>query len=122
VPDRPDLLAEEVRCFGFNGPPAKPKWIDDDTAQHLLETVIASANVTPSERAAAINEVLEAWTPIRAALEPKVTDRSRRLERAHKDIRSSVDLGRRGTSVAKHFPPDLLGLFVLLPVPQGVRP
>jgi superfamily II DNA or RNA helicase len=121
VPDRRDLLAEEVRCFGFSGPPAKPKWIDDDEAQRLLETVRPSANITPSERAAAIAEVLNGWTRIRAALEPKVTDRSRRLERAHKDVRSSVDLGRRGTSVARHFPPDLLGLFVLLPVPQGVR-
>jgi hypothetical protein len=121
VPDRPELLAEEVRCFGFSGSPAKPKWIDDDEAQRLLETVRPTANITHSDRTSAIQEVLNAWKPIRAALEPKVTDRSRRLERAHKDVRSSVDLGRRGTSVARHFPPDLLGLLVLLPVPQGVR-
>ena len=122
VPGRRDLLAEEVRCFGFSGPLNKPKWLPDEEAQRLLETSRSAANITPADRTAAIREVLEAWPPVRAALEPKVTDRSHRLEQAHKRVRASVSLGKRGTSVARHFPPDLLGLLVLLPVPQGVRP
>jgi hypothetical protein len=122
VPERRDLLAEEVRCFGLSGPLNKPKWLPDEDAQRLLETARSEANINPADRAAAIREVLDAWPPIRAALEPKVTERSHRLEQAHKRVRASVSLGKRGTSVARHFPPDLLGLLVLLPVPQGVRP
>jgi hypothetical protein len=95
--------------------------LPDDEAQSLLETARSTANISPADRTAAIREVLDAWPPIRTALEPKVTDRSRRLEQAHKRVRASVSLGRRGTSVARHFPPDLLGVFVLLPVPPGVR-
>jgi superfamily II DNA or RNA helicase len=122
VPDRRDLLAEEVRCFGFSGTFKNPKWLADEEAQRLLETARSVANITPADRTAAIREVLDAWPPVRAALEPKVTERSHRLEQAHKRVRASVSLGKRGTSVARHFPPDLLGLLVLLPVPQGVRP
>jgi hypothetical protein len=121
VPGRRDLLAEEVRCFGFAGAAADLKWISGEEALRLLETARSAANMTPAERAHAIREVLDAWPRIRAALESQVNDRARRLEDTHKRVRDSVKLRRRGTSVARHFPPDLLGVFVLLPSPQGVR-
>ena len=121
VPERRDLLAEEVRCFGFTGSIRNPRWISDNEAQQLLETARPSANLATADRTAAIQEVLDGWAPIRAGLDPRVAERARRLELAHKDVRSSVDMARRGTSVARHFPPDLLGVFVLIPVPQGVR-
>jgi hypothetical protein len=122
VPERSDLLAEEVRCFGFRGsPPGKLVWLPDHDAQHLLETASPAKNISPQERKAALVEVLDQWSALRAALEPIVTVRSRNLELAHRRIRKSANLRRRGTSVGKHFPPDLLGLAVLLPVAKGVR-
>lgn len=122
TPERPDLLAEEVRCFGFRGMPgAKFEWLPESNAVQLLETAGPNANITASDRSTAVRQVLDKWQAIRDVLEPLVAKRGKSLEEAHKRVRSSIQLKRTGTSVAKHFPPDLLGFTVLIPVSQGVH-
>ena len=107
-PDRRDLLAEEVRCFGFSGPPTTPSGCPMKRPSACSKTRDPSANITPADRTAAIREVLDA-PAVRAALEPKSPIDRAGLEQAHKRVRASVSLVRRGTSVARHFPPDLPG-------------
>jgi superfamily II DNA or RNA helicase len=122
TPERPDLLAEEVRCFGFRGAPGtKLEWLPDQEGVQLLETANPAANISAVDRTAAVSQILDKWLSIRDAMESLVAKRARHLEEAHKRVRSSIQLKRTGTSVAKHFPPDLLGFTVLLPVSQGVH-
>ena len=122
TPGTPDLLAEEVQCFGFSGSPGpKPAWLPPGEALKLLRTVRPEANISTGERRENIEELLAQWSVVRDALGPLVTDRAKTLEAAHRRVRASAQLARRGMSVAKHFPPDLLGALALLPVPKGVR-
>ena len=87
----------------------------------MLRTVRTDVNISPGERRENVEELLRYWDVIRDALEPLVTDRAKALEAAHRRVRASVQLARRGMSVAQHFPPDLLGMLALVPVPKGVR-
>jgi hypothetical protein len=87
----------------------------------LLRTARVDANIYPGERRENVEELLRHWEAIRDALGPLVTDRAKALEAAHRRVRASVQLARRGLSVAKHFPPDLLGMLALVPIPKGAR-
>ncbi len=122
TPGQTPLLAEEVQCFGFVGSPGPtPSWLAPKDALELLRTAKAEGNIEPSERTELLNEILAHWETIRASMDPLVEERAQTLERAHKDVRASAKLSRRGMTVARHFPPDLLGLLILLPIPKGVR-
>jgi superfamily II DNA or RNA helicase len=123
TPGAPDLLAEEVQCFGFSGSPGpKLTWLPPGKALDLLRTARPETNISPGERRETVEELLQNWEAVRAALDPLVTERAKTLETAHRRVRASVQLARRGMSMAKHFPPDLLGALALVPVPKGVRP
>jgi superfamily II DNA or RNA helicase len=122
TPGAPDLLAEEVQCFGFTGTPgARPVWLPQERALELLRTARPEANISPGERREILEELFQNWDAVRGALEPLVKERAKVLETAHRRVRASVQLARRGMSVAKHFPPDLLGVLALAPIPKGVR-
>lgn len=122
TPTGPEMLAEEVRCFGFTGPPgSQPAWIEEQEALRLLDKARPEANVLETERKECVRELLDAWPAVRIALDPLIQQRARRLEEAHRRVRAAVQLARRGLAVARHFPPDLLGVLVLLPIPLGVR-
>lgn len=122
TPGAPDLLAEEVQCFGFSGSPGpQPDWLPPGKALEMLRTAIPEMNITPQERRETVDELLQQWGGLREAMSPLVTGRAKALETAHRRVRASVQLARRGMSVAKHFPPDLLGALALLPIPKGVR-
>lgn len=122
TPGAPDLLAEEVQSFGFSGSPGpKPVWLAPGKALELLRTARPEANMSAGERRETVQELLQNWDAVRNALAPLVIQRAKALETAHRRVRASVQLARRGMSVAKHFPPDLLGALALVPVPKGVR-
>jgi superfamily II DNA or RNA helicase len=121
TPGQTDLLAEEVQCFGFSGSAgANPAWLTPGAALDLLRPVRPEANLSITERKEPIQELLLHWKEIRDALAPLVVERAKHLEAAHRRVRGSVQLARRGMSVARHFPPDLLGSLVLLPMPKGM--
>jgi len=116
------LLAEEVQCFGFTGSPGpSPRWLPPPDALALLRSAAPAANVSPAERTEVIQELLHQWEPVRRALDRLVRDRAKQLEAAHRRVRATVKLARRGMGVARHYPPDLLGLLVLIPLPKGVH-
>jgi hypothetical protein len=122
TPAQRDLLAEEVQCFGFTGSPdTEPSWLDTPVALHLLRTAAPEANVQPAVRTEVATELLNHWGSIRTAMDPLVIKRAETLEAAHRRVRASIRLARRGMSVVRHYPPDLLGFLILLPRPKGVQ-
>jgi superfamily II DNA or RNA helicase len=114
------LLAEEVRIVGLRGlPPGPVETLEESEPLDLLRNLPPEANVSPQERRETLEEALAAWPDLQASLRPLVEARARRLEEAHRRVRSAAGIG---TSVRArpHWPPDLLGLLVLLPIPKGV--
>jgi len=120
-PEGPELLAEEVLVTGFWGfPPDRLEWIPDGDALNLLRLAQPESNVPATERREVLEEVLGWWKDIQEPLEDIVAQRARKLEEAHRRIRSSAQMPRRGLKVRPQLPPDLLGVLVFLPVPKGV--
>jgi hypothetical protein len=114
-------LAEEVFVCGFRGfPPDRLEWLHGDESLNLLHNARADVNITAQERHEVLSEVLDWWPDLQRVLEPLIEQRARKLEDAHRRVRAAAHLPRRGVSVRPHMPPDLLGTFVLLPVPRGV--
>lgn len=120
-PDRPPLLAEEVLVVGMRGRnPANPVFFEEEDARRLLVEVAPDAPVSPQERWEVLTEVLKWWDALLPQLEAKAKERAQRILDAHRRVRAAARLIRRNMAVRPQFPPDLLGLLVLLPVLKGV--
>src|SRR5262249_47374332 len=62
TPGAPDLLAEEVQCFGFTESPGpKPAWLPPGRALELLRTARPETNISPGERRETVDELLQNW-------------------------------------------------------------
>ncbi|WP_322798869.1 helicase-related protein [Thermoflexus sp.] len=115
------LLAEEVRVVGLRGlPPSPVEVMEGDEPLALLQNLKPEAPVSPRERREALEEVLAAWNDLQAPLRPFVEKRAARLEEAHRRVRAAADPNLPVPQVRPHWPPDLLGVLVLMPIPKGV--
>jgi superfamily II DNA or RNA helicase len=120
-PETKPLMAEEVLTCGLQGfPPDRIEWLMEENARVLLTTAKADVNITPPKRHEVMEEVMSWWPPLQTGLQGIIQERAKTLEESHRRVRASAQLARRGMFVKPHFPPDLLGIFVLLPVPKGV--
>lgn len=136
-PDRPPLLSEETFIAGFRGFPDKSgfnnppdrlalerseglEWLPDEEALALLQTIQSEGNIPDSERRENLDEILGWWDDIQEYLDDLINHRANNLDEAHRRVRASARLIRRGLKVQPQLPPDLLGVLVLLPVPKGV--
>lgn len=117
------LLAEESFVAGYRGfPEDGVEWLEHETARNLLEGAAGqiAANVSEGERRELIAEVLAGWEALQPQLNQQIGRRAGELEGAHRRVRESLKMRRRGLKVEPHLPADLLGLVVLMPVPKGV--
>jgi len=120
-PEKTPLLAEEVFISGFRGfPPDRIEWVSEEEVLSLLQTARPHANISATERQEIVEEVLRWWDSLKPQLESLIEKRAQKLLESHRRIRSAAHIARRGLTVRPHFPPDLLGALVLLPVPKGI--
>jgi superfamily II DNA or RNA helicase len=113
-------LAEEVVVWGFRGRPEALEPLEIADAVRLLETVEPTGNVMPEEKLRVLAEILD-WLPgLQGNLKELASQRAERLHEAHRRVRR---ITREGLLVVKpQLPADVLGVYVFLPVPKGVRP
>lgn len=120
-PDKRLLLAEESLVRAFRGtPPDSFDWLLEGQVMDLLSIITADTNITAGERREVLEEVLGWWKNLASPLKSLMNEQGDKLQDSHRRIRSAAHLIRRGLSVSPHFPLDLLGILVLLPVPKGV--
>jgi hypothetical protein len=111
-------LAEECVVCAFTGRPGQLSWLDEAHAMELLQAAQPVANVLPAEREAWLAETL-GWLPeLESELTQIVEARAERLGRAHRRVRKITRTGR--LKVTPQGTPDVLGVYVLMPVPKGV--
>ena len=113
------LLAEDCRLVGFAGPPDEPDWLDDADAEGLL-AALPGENITGPQQTEFLRRIVEGFDHLRPHLDQVATARGAELLDAHRRVRLASR--RRGVShrVEPQLPPDLLGIFVLLPLPGRV--
>jgi len=107
------LLAEEIRTVAFTGSMENPEWLDDNTANTLLEAT-PSGNLLPSLIAQQLNSLIEGIDRIRPAITQIATERAQSLLEAHTRIRNASRVTGQ-VSVQAVLPVDVLGLFIYLP-------
>ncbi|HWQ13697.1 MAG TPA: helicase-related protein [Roseiflexaceae bacterium] len=111
-------LAEELVVCGYTRAGGVVEWLDEAQALALLETAQPRANVTVDERTIGVERALEDLEGLRGELERVAGERAERLRAAHQRVRSVTTGGR--VDVRPHLPADVLGVYVLLPMPRGL--
>lgn len=112
------VLAEETLVWGFAGIPPGIEAISPDQAAELLDELRASANVAPEEKRRLLEETLGWEEQLQAPLAALARTRAQELEAMNRRLREHVS--GLPVRVEPHLPPDLLGVLVVQPVPQGV--
>ena len=113
-PDRPPLLAEEVRVFGYRD--SGSEWLDESEAQRLLAEAQPDANLPMPKKRELIEHALADWDTIEPLITKRLRARADELAASHRRIRQAVRLKVGGLTVTPQFPPDLLGILVLQPL------
>lgn len=120
--DRP-LLAEDLALIAFEGSPTRAAehaeaWLPEARARELT-SASAAHNIDPEQAKHHIERILSGLPALQASFQKTAEGRAKALLEAHRrvrraDTRRSADRGLRTLRVEAQ-PPDLLGLFVLLP-------
>jgi len=110
------LLAEDIRAYGFRGGPSEPEWLAPSAVEPLLHAE-PSGNVGHDQAATFIQRVLEGFPALLPQLEAFAEQRGQELLAAHQRVRRAARLRGRAPRIEPHLPPDVLGIYVYLPLP-----
>jgi hypothetical protein len=109
------LLAEECRLVAFAGAPAEGDWLDDATAQALLDAE-PDMNVAPEQVRQFVRAVVEGYPMFASQLDVIASERAAELLESHARVREGARMTGVQYAVEAQFPPDVLGVYVFLPV------
>jgi superfamily II DNA or RNA helicase len=109
-----DQFAEEIVTAGYTAEGHIFSWYpaNDSSLLALLEAAKVSGNITKSEKQERLQRALEEVETQRVELQRIADSRGDELETAHDRLREQI--GGRAVK-AKAYPPDILGIYVLLP-------
>jgi len=110
-----ETFAEEVVLAAFQRRDGKLLWLDppEGAGRELLSRARPVANMAREERAANVAWALEFLRSQPDSFAPVVAARVRQLQESHARLRRLVKASR--LEVAPRLPPDILGLYVLVP-------
>jgi hypothetical protein len=115
--DATTLLAEDTEILAYTGSPDDPTWIAHDEIGRLLNANPAG-NVPVEHASAAVSQVISSAEILTAHLNATARRRADELAEAHDRVREEAR-ARGRTQVAAHTPVDVLGVYILLPVPKA---
>jgi superfamily II DNA or RNA helicase len=113
------LLAEDCRLLGFAGPPDDPVWLDDQAAEALL-AAIPEANIAVPQQTEFLRKVVDGFDHLRPRLDEVAITRGQELLDAHRRVRQASRTRGVSHRVEPQLPTDLLGVFILLPLPGRI--
>lgn len=112
------LLAEDSLILAFEGAPESAVWLDSTAAESLLHAE-PEENIHPQQAAEFIGRVVAGFDHLAPTLNELAQKRGDDLLAAHIRVREAAH--RRGDRRAQHrveaqLPPDVLGIYVFMPV------
>lgn len=114
------LLAEECVIAGYSGGGGgEPQWLNIDVAEQLLAATPAG-NVPQGQREGWIRAALDELEGLQEGLNSIALGRSEEVLAAHRRVRSAANLRGVEYRVRPALPPDVLGLYVLMPAGGAV--
>ena len=108
------LLAEECRLVGFAGNPETPQWLSDAEVEQLLQAE-PDANIVPQQASQFIGRILDGMKHLEEPLSALAEHTGQKLLEEHRRVRAAARQTGVRTSVQPQLPPDVLGLYVMLP-------
>jgi superfamily II DNA or RNA helicase len=112
------LLAEDSQVLAFAGPPETPEWLDPEAAAKLLEAE-PDANLAPELQRQSVERMVAGLPTLLPQIEAVARKRGDELLEAHTRVRTAMRLRGISQRVEAQLPPDILGLYVFLPVPPA---
>ena len=112
--DERALLAEECGLQAFTGAPSAAQWLSAEEAERLLDAQPA-ANITPQQATSFVSRVVEGLESLKEPLNEAARERGEELLEAHRRVRAAAKIRGVRHDVRPHLPPDVLGIYVLLP-------
>lgn len=113
-----EQLAEECLVLGFEGAPEAARWLASEQLEPLL-AASPDANVAPEQAASFVQKVIDGAPTLAEHLRAVASIRCEALADAHKRVREAAR--QRGVSyeVRPQGEPDVLGIYVYLPLPPA---
>lgn len=111
------LLAEDCRLLGFTGAPDRAEWLGDEAAEKLI-LAEPEMNISPDRAAQFVTRIIEGSDHLKPYLEKEAYRRGEELLEAHRRVRTAARMRGVKYRVEPHLPPDVLGIYVYLPVTQ----
>ena len=113
-----ELLAEECRIFGFEGSPKNATWLPPEKIESIL---IASpdANIVPEVATNFISEIVESNGDLTPYLEKRAEKLGQEILEAHRRVRTAARMTSVRYQVEPKLPPDIIGIYIFLPVGGG---
>ena len=107
-------LCEECRLMAFSGSPQEAAWLDAESTDRLLG-LSPDGNVAPEIAQQFVSRVVEGIGGLMPRLLDEGDVRASALAESHQRVRSAMKRRNVRTHVSAHKPPDVLGIYVLLP-------
>ncbi len=116
-------IAEDAGLLAFRGSPTNPQWISEEEAGALLN-LRADRSTNPDMAQRAVERVLSplAMNGIMPVLAARAEELAEQLHDAHHRVRSTTKAGLRGLKVTPEGEPDMLGVYIYLPVADATLP
>jgi superfamily II DNA or RNA helicase len=112
---RRPLLAEECGVLAFTGAPQNAEWLSSEDAEKILQAS-PDANVNPDQAHDFVQKVIDGFDGLRPHLDEAAKQLGAQLLEAHQRVRLASRQKGIQTNVEPNLPPDLLGIYVHLPV------
>lgn len=109
------LLAEEALTVAFRGRGEEREWLDDAAAEALLDAT-PDQNIDVPQQTQQIERVLAELRAMPDEWQRLAAERGAALLEAHQRVRAATRQMGVGYRVEPQLPPDVLGVYVLLPV------
>jgi len=113
------MLVEDARVAAFAGPAEAPEWLPGEEAERLAEEATPAGNVPPDVAREQLRRAAAEVERLRPALDEIARARAAALHAAHVRVREAAKRRTAGVRVEPQLPADVLGLYVLLPVPRA---
>lgn len=110
-----DLIAEEMMLWGYRNSPSENDFLSHDEAKELLINSTADVELPKPRQESQLDSEMEIVKRLNTNFNQIVRERSQKLIEAHERFRKLVT-GRKYDVVEPVLPPDILGVYILLPV------
>jgi hypothetical protein len=109
------LMAEECQLVAFAGSPQNPEWLTTDQAEALM-LLAPDSNTASDEASHFLRPVIENVASLMPHLEEVARERGKVLLESHERVHQAAKIKGTKHRVEPQLPPDVLGVYIYLPV------